>query len=222
MKNSVKRNSIWLQIWYGLAMVVIPVALSVAIAFGYEIKMSALVGITYFVTFFGCILISGRKAYKELNSLDGEWLKKTVNYGSKFIAISYLLETVVSAVSLRIFPEAASVSLNQQLCNLIMIENPVVSVVSMGIMAPIMEEMVFRWSIFHLFKPEHKKWALWVSSILFGIMHLTLSVTDLVFIPLYCGLGFVLGKIYYDTDDIRITTAIHLFNNTFEVLVSLI
>lgn len=222
MKNCLKRNSIFLQAWYGIAMVLIPAVLFVAILYGYGISMSTLVGATYVVTFLGCMFISGKAAYKEGFRVDRAWFKEAINYGSKFFAISYLLETAVTAVSLRLFPDAASISINQQLVNYVLVENPVLSVISLGVFAPIMEELIFRWSIFHLFKPEHKKMALWVSSILFGILHITFSITDLVFIPLYCGLGFVLGKIYYDTDDIRITTGIHLFNNLFGLFVSLI
>ena len=92
--------------------------------------------------------------------------------------------------------------------------------ITTAVIGPVIEEMIFRYSIFKIFK--NKKTALIVSSICFGLVHISLSLSDLFFIPVYCGMGYIMGKFYYDTNDLRYSTAIHIFNNSFEVLIALL
>lgn len=87
------------------------------------------------------------------------------------------------------------------------IEHILVSI-SICIVAPILEELIFRGYLLKLFQ----KYGVWVSILasatLFGIMHAEFTQI----IPAILA-GLVLGYAYYKTDDIRVPIIMHLINN---------
>ncbi|MFP7487762.1 CPBP family intramembrane glutamic endopeptidase [Priestia filamentosa] len=87
------------------------------------------------------------------------------------------------------------------------------------VLAPIIEEFIFRKVIIgHIFK-NHKYIGLVVSSILFGSLHLLagFSVPGLI---IYVSLGFILGWIYIKTERIEASITAHTFNNFISVVLS--
>lgn len=231
-KLSVRGKSIIAQVFYALALVFVPLAMIMPKMLSPELvniemngiedymkyfNMGTVMGLSYLIIFIGVVLILGKDAYmKNEKPLDKNLL---VNYLFKFVAISYLLQTLASALVGRVFP-SVSTSLNQTIFTNLIGGAPVLMGISTAVLGPVIEELIFRFAIFHCIK--NKKTALIVSSLCFGLVHISLSLSDLFFIPVYCGMGYIMGKFYYDTNDLRYSTAIHIFNNSFEVLVALL
>ncbi len=86
---------------------------------------------------------------------------------------------------------------------------------SLGILAPISEEFVFRGIIFSGLKEKGLKNAVLISSLLFMLMHLSLHQTIYQFL-----LGIVLAMIYYYTQNIFASILVHFINNTFVLLIN--
>ncbi len=93
-------------------------------------------------------------------------------------------------------------------------------ILSAVILGPVVEELVFRKSIFGLFKNQYV--ALVISAILFGSIHLLNEATltaGLVNGISYIVMGFVFGGIYiYYNKNIYYTIAIHMVSNLISIL----
>lgn len=87
------------------------------------------------------------------------------------------------------------------------------------ILAPILEELIFRKSIRNVF---HNKYLyIFMSGFIFGGMHVFLSMTsalDLLYLIPYGALGIVFACLYQKTDNIFSTITIHSFHNTLAFL----
>lgn len=104
---------------------------------------------------------------------------------------------------------------------LVAIDNPWMYLVSMGsalILAPVLEELFFRGIILRFLLGKMQPIAaLMISAGIFSALHFNLDS----FIPIFI-LGFLLGKIYSDTGDIRCAICMHaLFNGHTALLISL-
>ena len=92
---------------------------------------------------------------------------------------------------------------------------PIYSIINVGILGPICEEITFRGSFKDLIKS--KKIYLIMTTFIFGLMHVIFSF-DLYNIFPYMALGFFLGLVYYETDNIWCSTFIHIFHNFLYIL----
>lgn len=102
---------------------------------------------------------------------------------------------------------------------------PIFSIISMSILGPFLEELLFRKGFKEAF--EDKKQFLIVSSLLFGSAHLLASLTNfewtqLLFIIPYAGFGYFFGKAYLETNNIYTSTFAHMLHNTLSVIIVLI
>lgn len=89
------------------------------------------------------------------------------------------------------------------------------------IYAPFVEELLFRGLLIHLMKPIQLNFALWISSLLFGLSHMFAQgfvLTDLYFLPTYTVLGYLLAKRYHDSNSLFSSMAVHFLNNLVGVL----
>lgn len=81
--------------------------------------------------------------------------------------------------------------------------------------APLLEEILFRGIVLRFLIGQTSKWvALFASSMLFALLHFNLDSL----LPIAV-LGFLLGKVYLDTGDLRTCIWMHTFFNTQSVLV---
>ena len=85
------------------------------------------------------------------------------------------------------------------------------SLLSISIVGPIVEEILFRLLIFNSLEKINKNpwFAIIVSGVLFGIWHMIFVQSIYTAI-----MGCLMGLIYYKTRNIFITIFIHMFNNT--------
>lgn len=83
-----------------------------------------------------------------------------------------------------------------------------------GVAVPIAEELYFRGLLYHWMR---QRWSFWIaiplSSVLFGLLHGDIAVAGATFI-----IGMVLAWFYERTRSLWASIAIHIFNNTFSLV----
>lgn len=104
----------------------------------------------------------------------------------------------------------------------LLMSNPIVSFLIMVIIAPLIEEIVFRLNLKKIVKNKYVFCI--ISALLFGGMHLfgAVSLKELLYIIPYGSLGFFFAKAYYETDNIYTSVIAHMFHNGLSVLVILL
>lgn len=111
---------------------------------------------------------------------------------------------------------------NEQLVQGMITALPLVMLLNAGLIAPIIEELVFR----KAFKDSIKgKWSfILTSGLIFGFMHVLAATTwiDMIFLIPYSCLGVAFAYMYYDTDSVFTPMIAHIFHNTMLVLMSII
>lgn len=95
------------------------------------------------------------------------------------------------------------------------------------IIAPIVEELVFRYAIIDVENKNFTMISLIISSLLFGLIHLNLDIhaldfTELWYLLIYGTLGFVLGLSYVKSKNILMPIAVHALYNAFVTLIMFI
>lgn len=179
-------------------------------------------GIIYFmITLF--LLIFMAKIYKNDAIKFKENWKKNIAViiigGILFFAVSYTAGLFIEKLTDNTSANQASIesSFNYRWCAIVM---SIVTILG----GPIVEEMVFRKSIFNLTSKYHKAVAIIISALLFSLPHMVstkgVSVGDwfLLLIP-YLISGVGLGLIYeYSGENIYVSMSIHLINNLVAVI----
>lgn len=95
--------------------------------------------------------------------------------------------------------------------------NPITAILLMAIIAPILEELVFRLNIKKAFKSKYIFCI--VSGLIFGGLHLlsATSLKELLYIIPYGSLGFFFAKACYETNNIYTSILMHMFHNSLSV-----
>ena len=105
--------------------------------------------------------------------------------------------------------------------------NQILSIITMVIIGPFIEEMLFRKGLKNGFKKKQQ--FLIISSLLFGLGHVLISLDlssldafiaclpNLLYIIPYSGMGYLLAKSYYETYNIFTSTTTHTLHNAFVV-----
>lgn len=111
---------------------------------------------------------------------------------------------------------------NEQLVQGMITDFPLVMLLNAGVIAPIIEEIVFRKTFRDTIKG---KWAfILTSSLVFGFMHVLVatSLIEMIFIIPYTLLGMAFAYMYYDTDSIYTSILAHILHNTILILISIL
>ena len=98
-------------------------------------------------------------------------------------------------------------------------KDSVFGVISIALVAPVVEEMLFRGAIegYLLRRWKKPKWAIGVSALIFGAIHLNPAQIPYAFV-----LGLLLGWLYYRTGSIVPGIVLHLVNNGISVVLMLV
>ena len=135
------------------------------------------------------------------------------------IGLTYLGIYIVTRIGAMVMMwEGVSNSTNQAIIeNLHM--NPFVLITFTVIMAPIVEELVFRGILMgRVFKPDSIV-GLILSSLLFGLAHMPNSIGVWI---VYAGMGFALGTAYRKFQKLEYCIMAHMINNTIAVSMMLL
>ena len=92
--------------------------------------------------------------------------------------------------------------------------NPIILITRSVIMAPIVEELVFRGLLMTRVFNSNSIVGLIVSSFLFGLVHIPNSVGAWI---IYGGMGVALATVYRTTKKLEYSIMAHMINNTLAV-----
>lgn len=115
---------------------------------------------------------------------------------------------------------------NQALINTITVAHPIVMTITTVILAPILEEVVFRGMIFGWLYEINPKLAHFISAFIFGFIHVMLAIMngnvgEWVQIFSYFFMGFVLSYLYEKRNNIYVPILTHSMNNLISMLLIL-
>lgn len=98
-----------------------------------------------------------------------------------------------------------------------MLDGPVwIVLISVSVFAPFFEEWLCRGIILRgLLKKMKPGWAIVISALVFGLIHMNLWQAIPAFI-----IGAILGYVYYKTGSLKLTMLMHCVNNTLSVILS--
>lgn len=100
--------------------------------------------------------------------------------------------------------------------------SPIIMIINTAIMAPLLEELVFRKSFRCIFK--NKYIFVLVSGIVFGALHVIFSIDNVyeyLYILPYSSLGIALAYMYYKTDNICCPIIMHSIHNAIMTLMNI-
>lgn len=170
----------------------------------YALFVSSILNILYFVIIFKV------KKEKPIQKVSGVETIKYLGFGVLFnLMISFILHIVNG-----IIPTSANLEL-EAMTNTIMSGNFFIVLLSVGILGPIVEELVFRYGVFKQLSKINYLFALIISSCLFGIMHMNLVQSTYAML-----LGFLFAFVYYKTNNLIYPILLHIGINSSSVIAS--
>lgn len=142
------------------------------------------------------------------------WMNSRFNW-QKVVAywvVIYLLNIVLSMIYMALGIEG--VSGNQDTINEMVLSYPVLMGIAIVIIAPIVEELMFRFFIFGFLKKFNIWLAYAVSSLLFGLIHVIQDfAANWMFIFIYAAMGWVMAISYHHHKRIIYPILVHALNN---------
>jgi len=136
------------------------------------------------------------------------YTKKAIKYWLIGFAVMFLSNMLI--IYLFSTPLATNEEANREMLGLY----PLYSVISMCVLAPIVEEMLFRLNFKNVIK-KRVSFVL-ITGILFGLIHILSAETieQLIYIIPYSALGIAFAAAFYDTDNIYTSITAHIIHNT--------
>ncbi len=189
----------------------------------YYTTASAIGNLTIYILLFALFVTLYRKTFKD----DFKKLQDNSSKIAKYIPLGFLLafglQMIFSMITSPLLQD--QVSENQQQINAILFSssgNGIMMIIAAVIFGPVVEELIFRKSIFKLIPNDYL--AIAISSIVFGLIHTLTSgynITQLILhtIP-YAACGVGLGYAYFKSDhNIYVSTTIHMLMNCFSTII---
>lgn len=144
-------------------------------------------------------------------------MKAYIKYGISTLIVFGAINTLVDTI---IIPLVGDVAQNEAI---VKSKSLLYQIVLGVILAPIVEEGLFRGLLKKIFKNKYA--FLVISSVFFGAMHITFDIAnpmELLYIFSYSISGLALAYNYEKTDNLVSTIAMHMINNFFSVVLSII
>lgn len=111
---------------------------------------------------------------------------------------------------------------NEKLVQQMISSSPIIMLITAGVIAPMIEELIFRKSFRNAF--PNKYLFIIISSLVFGLLHVLSSsnLVGLLYIIPYTSLGLAFAIAYYKTDTIFSSLFIHILHNFILILLAII
>ena len=108
---------------------------------------------------------------------------------------------------------------NEEVNRTMLLNLPLSSIISMVIVAPIIEELITRKTFKEVFNKEYIY--ILFSGLLFGSLHLLAAenLLEILYIIPYTVLGCAFAKMYYDSDNIWVNIFFHSIHNLIAILI---
>lgn len=134
-----------------------------------------------------------------------------------------LMVMVVSNAIISWFNKGAT-STNEESIRFLLKNFPYITIASVAILSPCIEEFVFRKSFKEIF---NNKWVYLITSgLVFGALHVFLSpinsFIDYFYLIPYCSMGIAFAYMYYKTDNILVSLTMHIAHNSINVITTLL
>lgn len=129
----------------------------------------------------------------------------------KIVSLGLVLNFIVSFI-VESLPASITTSQYDQLTSLILTDNVFITFLTSAILAPVIEELIFRFGICGIYKDEREK-AILVSAFMFGLAHFNLIQSTYAFI-----LGIVLAYVYTKSQNLLTSTLMHITINGSSIL----
>lgn len=158
------------------------------------------------------------KDFKEFKKNYTKYLTNSL----KIFILADILSIIINLIITKVTGLASST--NENIVQDLIANSPIISLISMGFLAPYVEELVFRKSHYDVFK-YNKNLFIIASAVTFGFAHVLSSATTLAeysFVISYMVLGGALAKCYADSDNFFPGFTIHMLNNVILILISII
>lgn len=170
------------------------------------------------ITLLLLVLIYRKDLLRDLKNLRNNF-NKNMDIAIKWWVLGIIV-MIVSNLIIGFFIRNATAG-NEESLQVLIKESHLLSLITFGLIGPVVEELVFRKAFRDVFT---KGWVfVLVSGLVFGGLHVVLSLTslwDLFYLIPYCSLGIAFSIIYQKTDNIFYSMLIHLFHNTFFIVLS--
>lgn len=173
-------------------------------------------GFTELGIYLFCILLLGLIFFKPLKRDIKNFKKEYIKIGFKNWAKGLLL-MIISNIYIIYFTKVMAG--NEAANRSALASSPLINCIIMVIIAPLLEEIVFRLNIKEKIK---NKWiGCTLSALLFGSLHLIAanSAAEMLYIIPYGSLGFFLAKSVYETDNIYSSVICHMTHNALAILI---
>ena len=162
-------------------------------------------------------------AYKKINLSNVKFIFKCLI--SMFIfSYCYNLILIMSGI------DVSGGNANQGNVLILIQSHEVLAFIAMVIIAPLLEEITYRYFLFGGIAKYNRKWAIVISAFVFMAVHATASFTqntdnifrELVLLPPYMFSGMVLAYAYDKSNNLTTSTTIHALNNLISFVLCLL
>lgn len=157
-------------------------------------------------------LINRKKLIESFKKIDLNTIKRIFIYWLAIYATTVIISLIFSPL-LNNIPE------NESLARNLILKYPLINIITVIIVAPFVEEMVYRFYPRKIF--NNKLIFIIVSSLIFGFIHVSnfyTSIESLIHFLQYSIIGSFIAKIYYETDNIFSAIILHSFHNLIALL----
>lgn len=149
--------------------------------------------------------------YNEFKKHSKNILSNNIKYWIVGLFIMIITNIIISLIT-------GGIATNEEANRIILMKYPFSSIVSMIIVAPIIEELITR----KIFKEVFSNQYIYIlfSGLLFGSLHLlsSTSLLELLYIIPYATLGCAFAKMYYDTDNLWTNISFHSLHNLIAII----
>ncbi len=148
------------------------------------------------------------KAYRDLKANHKKYFNEYAKYWILMIAIMIFSNGIIAFITSQTEPA------NEEAIRQMFSSYPIYTFISATILAPILEELVFRQAFRNVFTTNIIYIA--ISALVFGGLHVITGFnnwTDLLYLIPYCTPGIIFAYIMTKTDNIFVTMSMHLFHN---------
>ena len=212
---------VWLVILFFVgAFLGILISAGLALGISQDFAMTYGLVIVYPVQFIPAMLYASAVSQRNMG-FEPEYPLDNNNFGGRS-GLSMALIVSVMAISAAFVIEPVSMLLPEmseatKMAMEQMLKGPVwIVLISVSVFAPFFEEWLCRGIILRgLLKKMKPGWAIVISALVFGLIHMNLWQAIPAFI-----IGVVLGYVYYKTGSLRLTMLMHCVNNTLSVILS--
>ena len=199
----------------------------VASALGIDLASMDLISkTTFLIAYEMFILLIIIYVYRnELIPMFKDFIHNIKSYFSKYFKYWILMLLLMLSSNILIsFFTTSDVATNQEIIESTLKKAPVYILISTIIVAPLLEELIFRFCIKYIVSKPKILYIL-ISGIFFGSMHVIFSmqnITDLLFIIPYSIPGIIFAYLYNKTNNIFIPIGIHFMHNSVLMILQFI